>query len=176
MSGAAFLDQACAGDSELRQEVESLLAHDSAESFVGGPAVVEAARMLAENARLLAGQSVGQYQIVRSLGAGGMGEVYLARDKLGRQVALKLLTRQFRHDQSSVARFQQEARTLLALNHPNIVTIYDIGEIDSLYFIASELIEGETLRRHLERGEVEINSALEIAIQVATALSYAHEH
>src|SRR5260370_9028274 len=94
---------------------------------------------------------------------------------MGRQVALKLLAARLDNRQQRVARFQQEARTILALNHPNIVTIHDIGETNGTYYFASEVIEGETLRLHLERGEVEINSALEIAIQVATALSYAHE-
>src|SRR5260370_12889976 len=104
-----------------------------------------------------------------------MGEVYLATDKMGRQVALKLLTSRLDRHPQHVARFLQEARTVLALNHPNIVTIHDIGEIAGTYYFASELIEGETLRLHLERREVEMHSALEIAIQVATALPYAHE-
>src|SRR5260370_4633014 len=104
-----------------------------------------------------------------------MGEVYLATDKMGRQVALKLLTSRIARNPQDVARFLQEARTVLALNHPNIVTIHDIGEIAGTYYFASELIEGETLPPHLERREVEMHSALEIAIQVATALSYAHE-
>src|SRR5258708_482940 len=104
-----------------------------------------------------------------------MGDVERATDKMGWEVALKVLASRLDHHQQRVARFLQEARTVLALNHPNIVTIHDIGEIDGTYYFASELIEGETLRRHLERGEVEINFALEIAIQVATALSYAHE-
>jgi eukaryotic-like serine/threonine-protein kinase len=173
---AAFLDEACAGDEQLRKEVESLLAHDLQESLIGGQAVEEASRLLARGkTRELTGDRIGPYLISRSIGGGGMGEVYLAKDKLGRMVALKLLNRHFERDKSGIARFQQEAQTLLALNHPNIVTIYDIGEIDSVYYIASELVEGETLRQRLDRGDLELSDALEIAIQISTALTAAHE-
>ena len=173
---AAFLDEACAGDEQLRKEVDSLLAHDLAESLVGGQAVEEASRLLARGGkRALTGDRIGPYLITGSIGAGGMGEVYLAKDKLGRMVALKLLNRHFERDKPGIARFQQEAQTLLALNHPNIVTIYDIGEIDSVYYIASELVEGETLRQRLDRGDLELSDALEIGIQIATGLAAAHE-
>ena len=173
---AAFLDEACAGDEQLRKEVESLLAHDLEESLIGGEAVEEASRLLARGkTRELNGDRIGPYLISRSIGVGGMGEVYLAKDKLGRMVALKLLNRHFERDKSGIARFQQEAQTLLALNHPNIVTIYDIGEMDSVYYIASELVEGETLRQRLDRGDLELSDALEIAIQISTALAAAHE-
>src|SRR6185369_3098052 len=103
------------------------------------------------------------------------GEVYLATDRLGRPVALKLLAAHLYHDQQHVARFLQEAQTLLALNHPNIVTIYDIGETAGSYYIVSELIEGQNLRSYLKSTEVELGVGLEIVIQVATALSAAHE-
>ena len=171
----AFLDDACAGDDLLRREVESLLAHDIQESLVAGPAVVEVSRLLRKEARLITGDRIGTYIITGSIGSGGMGEVYLAKDKFGRMVALKVLNRQFEQNESGVARFQQEARSLLALNHPNIVTIYDIDEIDSVYYIASELVEGETLRQRLDKSDIEIADALDIAIQVATALAAAHE-
>src|SRR6266849_4185665 len=118
---------------------------------------------------------VGQYKIEKLLGAGGMGEVYLSTDKMGRRVALKLLASHLDSDRQQVARFLQEARTVLALNHPNIVTIYDIGETGGSYYIASELIEGENLRRRFETDKLELNTVLEILIQVATALSAAHE-
>jgi len=173
---AAFLDEACGGDEQLRKEVESLLAHDVGESLVGGPAVEEAGRLLAKGeARALTGDRIGSYLVSGSIGAGGMGEVYLAKDKFGRMVALKLLNRHFEHDKSGIARFQQEARTLLALNHPHIVTIYDIDQDDDVYYIASELVEGETLRQRLDKHEMEIQECLEIAIQIATALAAAHE-
>jgi serine/threonine-protein kinase len=174
---AAFLDQECAGDEELRREVESLLrAHEQAGSFIEKLPPEAAGELLPEHqSESLIGKQVASYRIERLLGRGGMGEVYLATDKMERQVALKLLAHHHNQDKRYVARFAQEAQTVLTLNHPNIVTIYDIGEIDGTYYFASELIEGETLRLHLERGEVEINSALEIAIQVATALAYAHE-
>jgi len=173
---AAFLDEACAGDEQVRKEVESLLAHDLAESLMGDPAVEEASRLLAKGeARALTGDRIGPYLISGSIGAGGMGEVYLAKDKLGRMVALKLLNRRFERDKSGIARFQREARTLLALNHPHIVTIYDIDQDDHVYYIASELVEGETLRQRLDTGEMELQECLEIASQVATALAAAHE-
>ena len=173
---AAFLDEACAGDEQLRREVDSLLAHDSPESLVGGQAVEEASRLLARGeTRARTGDRIGPYLITGSIGAGGMGEVYLAKDRLGRMVALKLLNRHFERDKSGIARFQQEAQTLLALNHPNIVTIYDIGQIDAFYYIASELVEGETLRQRLDRSDLELSDVLEIAIQIATALAAAHE-
>src|ERR1051326_4602993 len=173
---AAFLDQACGGDEQLRKEVESLIAHDVPESLVGGVAVGEATRLLArDKARALTGERIGPYVISKSIGAGGMGEVYLAKDRLGRMVALKLLNRHFERDKSGIARFQQEAQTLLALNHPHIVTIYDIDQADNVYYIASELVEGETLRQRLDQGEIALEEYLEIAIQVATALAAAHE-
>ena len=115
---------------------------------------------------------VGQYKIETLLGAGGMGEVYLATDRLGRKVALKLLAHRHDLNKRHVARFLQEAQTVLTLNHPNIVTIYDIGEVEGTSYIASELIEGETLR---QRVELSLADALEVAIQVANALVAAHE-
>ena len=121
------------------------------------------------------GTRLGSYEVLSPLGAGGMGEVYLAKDKLGRMVALKLLTLRPGQDERHVARFQQEAQTLLALNHPNIVTIYDIGQTDSANYIASELVEGETLRQRLDELDVDLSDVVEIAIQTATALAAAHE-
>ena len=144
--------------------------------WLAASAVEEASCLLARGEpRAFAGESIGPYLITGSIGAGGMGEVYLAKDKLGRMVALKLLNRHSERDRSGIARFQQEARTLLTLNHPNIVTIYDIGQIDSVYYIASEFVEGETIRQRLDRGDLELSDALEIAIQIATALAVAHE-
>src|SRR2546425_341591 len=172
-----FLKSACAGDRDLLREVESLLAqHDAETGFLESPAVAVVADQIIEDKRSLPiGKQLGQYRIEALLGRGGMGEVYVAQDKLGRKVALKLLTQRFPGDESGIARFQQEARTLLALNHPHIVTIYDIDQIDGNYYIASELVEGQTLRQRLDEGDLPLQDLLEIAIQVVTALTAAHE-
>jgi serine/threonine protein kinase/Tol biopolymer transport system component len=174
---AAFLDQVCAGDAELRAELESLVAHDSAEDFMEDPVFEDAARVLSENARhSLAGEILGSYQILESLGAGGMGEVYLALHlRTNRKVALKLLPATFMKDAQRVQRFQQEARTVLALNHPNIVTVYDFEQAGENHLMATEVIEGETLRRRLSRAPLKLSEALDVAIQVASALAAAHE-
>jgi eukaryotic-like serine/threonine-protein kinase len=121
------------------------------------------------------GRSLGHYEIRARLGAGGMGEVYLAIDeRLGRQIALKLLPSQFTKDQERLRRFQQEARAASALNHPNILTIYEIGEANDHHFLATELIEGETLRAQLKRAPMKIGEALDVAAQCASALAAAH--
>jgi serine/threonine protein kinase len=118
---------------------------------------------------------IGDYKIESVLGTGGMGEVYAATDRLGRKVALKLLPALGTGDSQSVERFRQEAQALLTLNHPNIVTIYDTGEADSIHYIASELIEGETLRQRMSGNALPLGEALEIAVQVAAATTAAHE-
>src|SRR5437867_3901707 len=147
-----FLNEACSDDPELRAEVESLLsAYEKADDFIEVLASGVAASLLEEKRQHPA--QVGQYKIEKLLGAGGMGEVYLATDKMGRKVALKLLAARLIKDQQHVGRFLQEARAVLALNHPNIVTVYDIGEADGTYYISSELIEGKTLGDFLETGE-----------------------
>jgi serine/threonine protein kinase/Tol biopolymer transport system component len=173
---AEFLDDACAGDANLRAEVESLILHERADDFLEEPAVQDATRVLAENSRSsLIGQTIGSYQILESLGAGGMGEVYLALHvRTNRKVALKLLHATFMKDEHRVQRFQQEARTLLALNHPNIVTVYDIEQAGDAQLIAAEVVDGETLRQRLARAPLKMAEALEIAIQVAGALAAAH--
>src|SRR3989454_1553918 len=174
---AEFLKSACAGDDVLLREVESLLAqHDADTSFLESPAVAAVADEIGEKGEPpRIGKQLGQYRIGALLGRGGMGEVYVAQDKLGRKVALKLLTQRFPGDKSGLTRFQQEARTLLALNHPHIVTIHDIDQIEGVYYIASELVEGKTLRQRLDEGDLPLHDVLEIAIQVVMALTAAHE-
>ncbi|HKQ77941.1 MAG TPA: protein kinase [Blastocatellia bacterium] len=179
---AAFLEQACGGDDELRREVESLIGfHVRGETFIETPPAVLAAALLAEK-EWRAGQRIGHYEIVREIGRGGMGKVYLARDtELGRQVALKLLLPRFTEDAERVRRLRQEARVASALNHPNIIVIYEIGETSiatgesgRAHFIATEFIEGRTLGELIRSGEMKLGEALEAAMQVASALSTAH--
>ena len=175
---AAFLDQACAGDESLRKEVEALIAaHDRAGSFIEAPAFAVAGEMLrGDEGQLLPGRAFGSYEIVATAGAAGMGEVYLARDtRLHRNVALKLLPTDFTKDKERVRRFQQEARAASALNHPNIITIHEIGEAEGRHFIATEFIDGETLRAPLSRSRLSLGVMLDVAIQVASALVAAHK-
>ena len=121
-------------------------------------------------------RQIGPYQIIDLLGKGGMGEVYLAEDiRLGRKVALKLLPPELTSDEPRVLRFQQEARTASALNHPNILTIFDIGEVESTHFIATEFVKGETLRESMSAARMNIQKVLNIITQVASALGAAHE-
>ncbi len=174
---AVFLAQACAGDEALHTEVAALLAaHEQTGEFLDAPAYAVAATLLADDLTGLAvGQSLGHYEIVGLLGAGGMGEVYLARDtKLERAVALKILPAEAASDQQRMHRFLQEAKTASALNHPNIIVIHEIGEIDNTHFIATEFIEGETLRERLKRSAFTVNEILDVGIQIASALQAAH--
>ena len=191
-SGArgAFLAQSCAGDEELRREVAALLAYDGqAASFIEAPALDVVARELAadpmiqeqseEQVHPAAPSRIGPYQLLGPLGSGGMGEVYLADDaRLNRKVAIKLLPAEFTADPERVGRFEQEARAVSALNHPNIVTIFDIGEAEGRRYIATEYIEGETLREqmaHASQKWMNPREALEIAVQVTAALQAAHK-
>src|ERR1051325_3279354 len=174
---AAFLDGACGIDAALRAEVEQLLAaEDSAGSFINTSAVKIAAGMIAgDRVAEMQGRTIAHYKIVSALGAGGMGEVYLATDtRHGRQVALKLLPDHLLKDSDRVRRFQQEARAVLALNHPNIVTVYEIGQEGGSQYIASELVKGQTLRARMAGAPLKLNEAIDIASQVAAALAEAH--
>jgi eukaryotic-like serine/threonine-protein kinase len=175
---AAFLAEACADDEALRQEVVSLLvAHDKAEAkFLNAPALEVAAQKLAkEQNRSLVGKMLGPYSVLSVLGAGGMGEVYLAQDRrLNRKLALKLLPPQFTQDAARVKRFAREARAASALNHPHIITIYEIGEFNGEHFIATEYVDGQTLRELLRRGPLPIKEISEIGWQIAAALAAAH--
>jgi eukaryotic-like serine/threonine-protein kinase len=175
---AAFLDEACQNDEGMRREVESLLtSHERATNFIEIPAF-EAAPELVTNDRAgaLVGKVVGHYRIESLIGVGGMGEVYLARDeRLGRKAALKLLPESLTTDETQLSRFKNEARTASSLNHPNILTVYEIGAQGNRQFIATEFIEGVTLRASIARGRINPHAALEIAVQVASALAAAHE-
>ncbi len=172
----AFLDEACAGDPELRREVEVLLdSHARAGEFIESPAYAVMADSLAAS-DIVPGSAIGPYQIINRLASGGMGDIYLAEDsRLGRKVVLKALPAVFTKDPERVRRFQLEARAASALNHPNIITVYEIGQADHLHYIVVEFIDGETLRQRLANGPLGINEALDIAISVATALLAAHE-
>ncbi len=175
---AAFLDTCCSGDEELRREVESLITTDGQGlSFIDAPAFQFAAGLLVSTEpELREGQRIGQYKVIALVGAGGMGEVYLAEDtKLGRKIALKLLPAEFIRDKGRLRRFRQEARAVSALNHPNILTIHEISQIGDRHFIATEFVDGETLRQRLKRARPGLREALDVAIQVAGALAAAHE-
>jgi Tol biopolymer transport system component len=172
---AAFLDQACAGDAELRREVESLLARASdASSFLETPALELAGRAIAaQRAPSLVGQVLGQYEIRSFIGAGGMGEVYLAHDRtLERDVAIKCLPTYIASDPNARARLRREARLLATLNHPNIGSIHGVEEADGVIGLVLELVEGQNLD---ERGVMSLREAVGIARQIADALEAAHE-
>jgi serine/threonine protein kinase len=174
----AFLAEACGDDTALLAKVEALVAADEQPgSFMDAPAYAVAAETLTENSTgALVGQSIGHYQVLALLGSGGMGDVYLARDtRLGRKVALKLLPDYLTDDEARIRRFRQEARAASALNHPNVLTIYEIEQADGRYFIATEFVEGETLRQHLKGGSLGACEALGVAAQIAAALSNAHQ-
>lgn len=175
---SAYLDQACAGDEDLRHEVESLVSsYEQSSKFMETPVIEIDAAVIAGADAKSEGRLVGHYQIIRRLGVGGMGEVYLASDtRTDRKVALKVLPNHLLNDEERVRRFQQEARAALALNHPNIVTIFEIGEANGEYFIASEWIQGETLRARIDRHSLSISESLDITIQVAAGLTEAHSH
>ncbi len=173
-----FIKEACAGDEALRGEVESLLAsNDAAGAFLSSSALETAAKSLAMEAdRVMIGRRVGPYEIQSLIGAGGMGQIYLAKDpRLDRRVALKLLPRELTQDADRVRRFRQEARAASLLNHPNILTIFEIGEHDGIHFIATEYIDGQTLRQRLAASPVKLAEILDMIIQAAGALSAAHD-
>lgn len=174
----AFLAQQCAGEPELQEEIAALLASDDPENDYLSRLVeagVEASEEITADPRQ-AGETLGHYRIVSKLGAGGMGEVWLAEDtRLGRRVALKLLPRRFLRDAELLQRFKREARAASSLNHPNIITIYEIGQVGETHFIATEYIEGMTLRQRLRQGAIDISEVLSIARQVGSAIGTAHQ-
>lgn len=172
-----FLAEACASDREMLDEVQSLIAaHEQEGSFINSPAGKAAAELLAGVRGVsFIGESLGSFKILSLLGRGGMGEVYLAHDsKLGRKVALKVLPEECTKDEDRLRRFALEAKAASALNHPNIVTVYEIGHTSSHEYIATEYVEGETLRSRLSRTRMSLRDVLDAAIQLAGALSAAH--
>ena len=173
---SAFLGQACAGDDSLHNEVQSLLSSYEQE-FIETPAAAIAMQSLVkEESALLVGQQLGHYRIVRELGRGGMGVIYLAQDTiLGRHVALKLFPAHLTGDPDRLRRFEREARAASALNHPNILTIHEIAQVDDVHFIATEFVDGLTLREQMRSREIDLSKVLDIATQIASALAAAHE-
>jgi serine/threonine-protein kinase len=174
---AAWLAQSCGADVELRAEVEKLMAHHCEDGeFLDRPVLDVAAELLAQKQRTpLPGQKISHYEILAQLGAGGMGEVWLAEDpRLGRKVALKLLPDEFATDPDRLRRFEKEAKAASATDHPNIVVIHEIGASDGTLYIAQEYVEGETLRSRIGRGPIPVLEALDIARQTANALAAAH--
>jgi eukaryotic-like serine/threonine-protein kinase len=173
---SAMLDELCPDDLDMRGEVESLLeAREQAGDFLSpGRLQCDADELDAESD--LVGRTLDHYHVLSAIGAGAMGEVYLARDtRLDRQVALKVLPPQFTWNASRIARFQREAKAASALNHPNIMSIFDIGEIGGTWYMAAEFIQGVTLRERLEAGGMELQEAIGITIQCAVALHAAHQ-
>ena len=174
-SRSMFLDKACGGNESLRREVAWLIsAHETEEHFIDSPAYVAAGDVLAAH-HYEPGEMLGHYKIQAALGSGGMGEVYLAEDiRLNRKVALKLLPPHYTVNPDRVRRFEREARAASALNHPNIVTIYEIGQSDTTHFIATEFVDGKTLRQLINEKPFTLNETINVSMQVADALSGAH--
>lgn len=166
---AAFLAEACGNDADLRAEVEKLLASYEADTKTQ-LAIGEFAETLVGVKRgLTSGKRLNQYELVKVIGIGGMGEVYLARDvNLKRRVALKFLPHELTDNKERLHRFEQEARAASALNHPNILTIYEIGTSDGVNFIATEFIDGETLRQRMRKEALSFSDVLDLAVQVAS--------
>ena len=172
----AMLDEACRSDKDLRREIESLLeAREEAGDFLSRDELHHHIRDLSPS-EATPGNTLGRYQILSVIGAGGMGEVYLAYDaELNRRVALKVLPVQFTRDEERIVRFRREARAASALSHPNIVTIYDVGNTGETWFIAAEFVEGVTLRARLGGRPMAVHETLDIALQCASGLEAAHE-
>jgi eukaryotic-like serine/threonine-protein kinase len=174
---AAFLAEACRGDSDLRREVESLLAQEHTRLVIDQEMLGVAAVLLEDMSRLQPGTALGPYRVEALVGAGGMGEVYRARDeKLNRDIALKVLPESLTRDPDRVARFRREANVLASLNHPNIAAIYGFEDGGDVHALVLELVEGPTLADRLARGPLALPEALPIARQIADALAAAHEH
>jgi len=182
---SSYLDQSCAGNPTLRAEVESLLKYTKRPgSFLNAPALEVAAQALADTLRAedgvapdrMIGAGIEQYRITAKIGTGGMGEVYRARDlRLGREVAIKVLPFFFSADSDRLRRFEQEAQAAAALNHPNILVVYEMGTHDGAPYLVSELLDGETLREPIKRGRLSVRKAIDYGVQIARGLTAAHE-
>lgn len=181
-----FIEEESNGDKEIFAEVKKIVsAHEEAKSFIENPVANHALKILsdeniesifAESKTLFAGQKIGRFEIVEKIGKGGMGEVFLARDdSLGRDVAIKILLPEFTTDLFRLKRFQLEAKTVSALNHPNILTIYEIGETEDFRFMATEFVKGKTLNQYLQTERKSLEILLKIAVQIVSALQIAHE-
>ena len=173
-----LLEESCGSDVELRREVESLISYDNTfNSVIDTPPESLVAEMFAGSKKTsIIGTQINQYQIISLLGKGGMGEVYLAFDsKLERKVALKLLSEEFAENPNRLRRFFQEAKSASALNHPNILTVHEISELDDRNFIVTEFIKGKTLKHYLSEEKPALRATLEIAEQIVSALAAAHE-
>lgn len=173
-----FLSSACGGDDDLCDVVRDLLSsYESAGSFMDQLAIAEVAEaMVGQPENVNIGQTLGRYLITEKLGAGGMGEVFLAEDRhLERLVAFKLLSAEFSKSNDRIKRFILEAKAVSALNHPNILTIYEIGQFNDWHFIVTEFIKGDTLRQRQMGGRMPLREILDIAAQIAAALCAAHE-
>ena len=175
---SAFLAAACAGDDSLRKEVQALLSssNDGPAPLAEAVGIAAADYISTPESSPAPGQRFGPYEITGRLGSGGMGHVYRALDtRLGRCVALKVLARQYTADSFRVNRFQREARLVSALNHPNLLTVHELGEIDGRQFIDMELVEGRTLHAEIAEGAIPAVRAVDIVMQAARALAAAHE-
>ena len=178
---ACFLDEACAGDDALRREVESQIAYQQqASKFLEEPAFKHAAELMAEThteTESMEGRTISHYSILRKLGAGGMGEVYLAQDStLSRNVAIKFLSQNSVAGEQARKRLVREAKAAAALDHPHICAVYEVGEESGYSFIVMQYVEGETLASRMQRQPLEFREALDIAVQIADALAAAHSH
>lgn len=173
-----FLENNCEGDRALREEIEGLLqATEKPLDLLKQPILAAASQMVAEKtgASLVSGTKLAHYEIISLIGTGGMGEVYLAEDtRLHRKVALKMLKPDLTNDERDLRRFEHEALTASALNHPNILTIYEFRQSGSVRFIVSEFVEGDTLRQTMMHGRMQPDAVVDIAVQIASALSAAH--
>ena len=185
---AYFLADSCGVDGELKQQIEALLvAYEAADDFIEDPPLAGAISSIANQTLKqttqrtgselsLIGRRIAHYEIRSLLGVGGMGEVYLAHDaSLDRRIAIKILPPRFMKDHEHVARFEREARAASALNHPNIITIHEVGVHEETHFIATEFVSGQTLREKIAEGKLSVKEAVRITIQVAEALRAAHE-
>ncbi|MGA3210167.1 MAG: protein kinase [Terriglobales bacterium] len=173
---ARFLDTACAGNQEIREEVESLLAGDGAGEQQIFDALENTAQSLFESVGIHVGAKIGDYEILNLIGSGGMGEVYQARDRrLARDVAIKVLPASLAYDPNQLRRFEQEAQAAAALNHPNILAVHQMGTYEGAPYLVSELLEGVTLREAIGRGPMPLRIVIDYGVQIAGGLAAAHE-